>query len=195
MSDHVQQDYLHVFVAKHDFSATRDDEISLQAGDVVTEVVEDSQDWWQGQVRNSKGVFPASFLERVTRTGVCTVLFPFKPGQDDEIELELGQEVVMYGEVEEGVWGRGRSGDRMGCFPLAYVRQHKEQTPGSPVTLRRKSKAANRDKIVRHSLGPSIPVSGNLFDPEDEPLGPMFGSISSRMEEENSIEYGNEDKP
>ena len=47
-----------VFVAKHSFTATREDEVTLRVGDVV-EVITDSGDWWSGKVGGASGVFPA----------------------------------------------------------------------------------------------------------------------------------------
>ena len=166
-------------VAKHDFTATREDEITLRVGDIVEEVEELPGDWWRGRVAGVRGTFPACFLQQVRSTGRCMVLFPFTPRQPDEVLLEVGQEVVMFGELDGGGWARGKVGDRLGWFPLTYVRQQPiQETITSPVLLR-----ASVSKAFRHSI--AGPVSGNLFDPEpeDEPLGPMFGSIASRLDD------------
>ena len=169
-----------VYVARHDFTATREDEVSLRAGDLV-EGVEEGGDWWRGRAPAGAGTFPACFLEKVEATGRCTVVHPFTPRYDDEVELLVGTEVEVFGEVEEGTWGRGLVAGRLGAFPLPYVRlQGCEQgTPGrgeAAVQLRR---STSRLRGTAHlSL---CPVSADLFPPEDEPPAPLFGSLSSRL--------------
>ena len=169
-----------VYVARHDFTATREDEVSLRAGDLVEEV-EEGGDWWRGRTAAGAGTFPACFLEKVEATGRCTVVHPFTPRYDDEVELVVGREVEVFGEVEEGTWGRGLVAGRLGAFPLPYVRLQgaEQRTPRrgeAAVQLRR---STSRLRSTAHlSL---CPVSGDLFPTEDEPPAPLFGSLSSRL--------------
>jgi len=181
-----------VYVAKHDFTATREDEVSLRAGDVV-EVVDDSGDWWSGSVSATSGIFPACFVHQLKSTGCCTVIFPFTPRQEDEVELVVGEQVEIFGQVELGTWAKGRVGSKVGWFPLNYVKQDANGDEMSlletatPVQLRRTTNSKARAAV--RSVGP---MSAALFDPEDEPVGPLFGSLSNKMAEvaTGSVEEG-----
>ena len=62
-----------VFVAKHSFTATREDEVTLRVGDVV-EVITYSGDWWSGKVGETSGVFPACYVQQMKSTGSCRVV-------------------------------------------------------------------------------------------------------------------------
>ena len=172
-----------VYVAKHDFTATREDEVSLQAGDIV-EVVNISGDWWTGSVSGTSGVFPACFVHQLESTGRCTVIYPFTPRQEDEVELVVGEQVEMFGQVEPGTWAKGRVGNRVGYFPLNHVKQDAigngiaMPEAATPVQLRRTTNSKMRAGV--RSVGP---MSAALFDPEDEPVGPLFGSLSNKMAE------------
>ena len=172
-----------VYVAKHDFTATREDEVSLRSGDVV-EVVDNSGDWWSGSVSGTSGVFPACFVHQLESTGSCTVIYPFTPRQEDEVELVVGEQVEMFGQVEPGTWAKGRVGNRVGYFPLNYVKQDASgnkmavSEAATPVQLRRTTNSKMRAGV--RSVGP---MSAALFDPEDEPVGPLFGSLSNKMAE------------
>jgi len=55
----------------------------------------------------------------------------------------------------------------------------------TPVELRRPT-STHRSGA---SLSTDVPVSSNLFDPEDEPMGPMFGRLSSRFQDEKLCSY------
>ena len=172
-----------VFVAKHDFTATREDEVSLRAGDVV-EVAGRSGDWWSGLVSGTSGVFPACFVHQMNSIGRCKVIFPFTPRQEDEVELVVGEEVEIFEEMD--TWAKGRVGNRVGWFPLNYVKQDPSGNEiavleaATPVQLRRSTNSKARAGV--RSIGP---MSATLFDPEDEPVGPLFGSLSNKMAEDS----------
>ena len=178
-----------VYVAKHDFTATREDEVSLRAGDIV-DVVDNSGDWWSGSVSGTSGVFPACFVHQLESTGRCTVIFPFTPRQEDEVELVVGEQVEIFGQVEPGTWAKGRVGNKVGCFPLNYVKQDVSGDEpavleaATPVQLRRTNNNKTRAAVRTRSIGP---MSAALFDPEDEPVGPLFGSLSNKMAEDSVV--------
>ena len=141
-----------VFVAKHDFTATREDEVSLRAGDVV-EVAGRSGDWWSGLVSGTSGVFPACFVHQMNSIGRCKVIFPFTPRQEDEVELVVGEEVEIFEEMD--TWAKGRVGNRVGWFPLNYVKQDPSGNEiavleaATPVQLRRSTNSKARAGVRR----------------------------------------------
>lgn len=167
-----------VFVAKHSFTATREDEVTLRVGDVV-EVIADSGDWWSGNVGGASGVFPACYVQQMRSTGSCTVIYPFTPRQEDEVKLVVGERVEIFGEVEAGTWAKGKVGGRVGLFPLSYVKQDSTEVEAStPVQMRKISNSKARAAV--RSVGP---MTVALLDPEDEPVGPLalFGGLSDKM--------------
>jgi len=169
-----------VFVAKHSFTATREDEVTLRVGDVV-EVIADSGDWWSGNVGGASGVFPACYVQQMRSTGSCTVIYPFTPRQEDEVKLVVGERVEIFGEVEAGTWAKGKVGGRVGLFPLSYVKQDSTEVEAStPVQMRKISNSKARAAV--RSVGP---MTVALLDPEDEPVGPLalFGGLSDKMSE------------
>ena len=169
-----------VFVAKHSFTATREDEVTLRVGDVV-EVIADSGDWWSGKVGESSGVFPACYVQQMRSTGSCRVIYPFTPRQEDEVKLVVGERVEIFGEVEAGTWAKGKVGGRVGLFPLSYVKQDSTEVEASTPVQMRKIPNSKARAAVR-SVGP---MTVALFDPEDEPVGPLalFGGLSNKMSE------------
>ena len=169
-----------VFVAKHSFTATREDEVTLRVGDVV-EVIASSGDWWSGNVGGASGVFPACYVQQMRSTGSCTVIYPFTPRQEDEVKLVVGERVEIFGEVEAGTWAKGKVGGRVGLFPLSYVKQDSTEVEASTPVQMRKIPNSKARAAVR-SVGP---MTVALLDPEDEPVGPLavFGGLSNKMSE------------
>jgi len=162
--------------------------------------------------KNHTRVLQGSDDEFGLETGPKYVVnYPYKPVREDELELVAGQVVVKVGELEPGCW-KGLSRGRLGVFPSNFVSRHVGETDlvissvqshpsleahpisvtrsfkykpviaSSPVVFRRNS---SRVKSIHASLDlNTLPISANLFDPEDEPLGPLFGSLSSQLEQD-----------
>ena len=104
-------------------------------------------------------------------------LHPYSSLRPEDLDLHVGDLVEFIAEVEPG-WWRGRIEDRVGVFPNNYVSDplHGE----SPVVLRRNSRVKSFHASIDQNL--EAPLSGGLFLPEDEPSGPLFGSISSQLD-------------
>jgi len=204
-------------VVMYKYEAKLEDELNLMVGDIIRCVQKTEGGWWHGKVRDREGVFPENFVQTVdalddnillkTRGQKYMINFPYKPVRVDELELIPGQLVDVLGEEETG-WWKGRSRDRFGVFPSSFVSgpineqdlshhattshsspqvppvadprsfKHRVEICSSPVVLRRSSSLEAMN----------IPISSNLFDPEDEPFSPMFGSpsLSSLLEKDLS---------
>lgn len=52
-------------IAKYDYSATRPNDLSFSAGDhiIVTKKLPDRNCWWEGEIGNRRGFFPANYTE------------------------------------------------------------------------------------------------------------------------------------
>lgn len=50
-------------VALYDYDATEENELTLRAGDIITDVEMIADEWWQGKVSEAIGLFPANYVE------------------------------------------------------------------------------------------------------------------------------------
>lgn len=136
-------------IVEHNYVAQEDDELMLKKGDIITEIRIMPGGWWQGTLRDKRGMFPDNFVkvldppstasgsngsetvsstksdESVTlRNGsgrrFCKVLFSYEPCNEDELTLVPQDSIEFLGEVEEG-WWRGRLRGRVGVFPSNFV--------------------------------------------------------------------------
>ena len=48
---------------EHTYLASQDDELTLQVGDVITDVEKMEDGWWQGTLRGKTGMFPDNFVK------------------------------------------------------------------------------------------------------------------------------------
>uniref|UniRef100_H3A3Y2 Nitric oxide synthase trafficking n=1 Tax=Latimeria chalumnae TaxID=7897 RepID=H3A3Y2_LATCH len=51
--------------ALYDFQAKRDDELNLQAGDIIIIQQKDDEGWWYGTLQGKKGYFPSTYVEEL----------------------------------------------------------------------------------------------------------------------------------
>ena len=51
--------------ALYAYAATQDDELGFEAGDLITVVNKDKEEWWSGELNGKTGVFPANYVEPV----------------------------------------------------------------------------------------------------------------------------------
>ena len=174
----------------HQYTARRQDELSLKVGDLIqqVEVREGEGGWARGKLHADYGYFPLNHATRitlvepvVTRGRHHKVLHPYKSQRPGDLDLQLGDIIEFITEVEPG-WWRGRLGEKVGVFPNNYVSDQLGgcREPESPVVLRRNSRVKSFHASIDQNLGP--PLSNALFNPEDEPVGPLFGSISSQLD-------------
>ena len=50
-------------VVMYDYSARKDDELTLRVGDIICNIVKMDGGWWQGVLNGRKGVFPDNFVK------------------------------------------------------------------------------------------------------------------------------------
>ncbi|GAB1859072.1 SH3 domain-containing kinase-binding protein 1 [Camponotus japonicus] len=137
-------------IVEYNYVAQEDDELTLKKGDIITGIKVMLGGWWEGTLRDKRGMFPDNFVkvldssttgngtsgsnsetvnniksEEVTlRNGsgrrFCKVLFSYDPCNEDELTLVPQDSIEFLGEVEEG-WWRGRLKGRIGVFPSNFV--------------------------------------------------------------------------
>ena len=47
------------------YTAEQEDELSLEVGDIITNIVDGDVGWCQGELNGKKGMFPNNFVEEV----------------------------------------------------------------------------------------------------------------------------------
>ncbi|CEP16617.1 hypothetical protein [Parasitella parasitica] len=57
-----------VVVAKYDYTGDQPTDLSFEAGDhiIVTKRLDDRQSWWEGEIGNRRGFFPANYTDELT---------------------------------------------------------------------------------------------------------------------------------
>ena len=50
-------------VAQYDYKGVRDDELSLKLGDLIEIIEKRTDGWWRGQLNNSIGLFPSTYVK------------------------------------------------------------------------------------------------------------------------------------
>ena len=58
--------------------------------------------------------------------------FSYYPEAEDELELAVGDEVIILGVVEDG-WWKGRIGNKEGVFPSNFVKEIHEMNEPTPL--------------------------------------------------------------
>ncbi|KAK2587592.1 hypothetical protein KPH14_003720 [Odynerus spinipes] len=135
-------------IVEFNYVAKEPDELTLRKGDIIKEIKVMFGGWWEGTLRDKRGMFPDNFVkvldsssssgttmtdtisstksEEVTlRNGGsgrrwCKVLFSYEPCNEDELTLVPQDSIEFLGEVEDG-WWRGRLRGRVGVFPSNFV--------------------------------------------------------------------------
>jgi len=52
--------------ALYEYTATEDNEISFEEGDIITQIEFTDEDWWQGEIRGTVGLFPSNHVKLIT---------------------------------------------------------------------------------------------------------------------------------
>ncbi|XP_039276684.1 CD2-associated protein isoform X2 [Nilaparvata lugens] len=123
-------------VALYDYNAQEHDELTLQKGDIITDIIIQPGGWWEGKLKGKRGMFPDNFVklkggdaakavqpEVANRIGTgrkCKVLFSYHPENSDELKLKVNDIIEILDEVEEG-WWKGKLRDEVGVFPSNFV--------------------------------------------------------------------------
>uniref|UniRef100_A0A8C9ZI64 Intersectin 2a n=1 Tax=Sander lucioperca TaxID=283035 RepID=A0A8C9ZI64_SANLU len=138
------------------WSATSETHLNLSsdADDVITAVLQQREDWWLGQLNGTRGWFPKTYVTLETggnaeyedtreKTHAHThlsdyvALYTYESPEAGDLTFVEG-DVVMVTE-REGEWWRGCIGDQTGVFPSNYVRPVEPEViqaatkPGAPI--------------------------------------------------------------
>ncbi|XP_014233994.1 SH3 domain-containing kinase-binding protein 1 [Trichogramma pretiosum] len=129
-------------LVEFNYDARQPDELTIKKGDVIKDVTLLHGGWWEGTLKEKRGMFPDNFVTLIKGTGprnsedktemeevalrngsgrkLCRVLFSYDPCNDDELKLIRDEHIEYLGEVEEG-WWKGRIKGKVGVFPSNFV--------------------------------------------------------------------------
>ncbi|XP_053440233.1 sorbin and SH3 domain-containing protein 2 isoform X9 [Nycticebus coucang] len=165
--------------AVYDFKAQTSKELSFKKGDTVYILRKIDQNWYEGEHHGRVGIFPISYVEKLTPPDKAQPARPPPPAQpgeigeaiakynfnaDTNVELSLrkGDRVILLKRVDQN-WYEGKipGTNRQGIFPVSYVE-----------VVRRNTKAAEDypDPPIHHSYSSDRIYSSS----SNKPQRPVF---------------------
>jgi len=120
-------------------------------------------------------------------------MFRYEAKLHDELTLKVG-DIIKRVEIFEDGWWRGMIDGKAGLFPSNHVRELESseledpiyqeindvvgESVSSPVVLRKNN---TKVRSFHASIDYGGPLTATMFEPEEEPLGPLYGSMSVDM--------------
>lgn len=135
------KDVITVVVAKCNYQGSGPTNLSFSAGDyiVVTKCTQTSDSWWEGEIGDRKGYFPANHTrqikpwypfhsntnQRLLMDNVTTVviaLFDYCAFRPTDLSFSAGDHIIVTKNNDgEDMW-EGILGDKTGLFPVSYTK-------------------------------------------------------------------------
>ncbi|XP_025936583.1 sorbin and SH3 domain-containing protein 2 isoform X3 [Apteryx rowi] len=125
--------------AVYDFKAQTSKELSFKKGDTVYILRKIDQNWYEGEHRGRVGIFPISYVEKLSppekaqparppppaqigEIGEAIAKYSFSADTNVELSLRKGDRVILLKQVDQN-WYEGRipGTNRQGIFPVSYV--------------------------------------------------------------------------
>ncbi|XP_048365735.1 sorbin and SH3 domain-containing protein 2 isoform X27 [Sphaerodactylus townsendi] len=125
--------------AVYDFKAQTSKELSFKKGDTVYILRKVDQNWYEGEHYGRVGIFPISYVEKLTppekaqparppppahigEIGEAVAKYNFNADTNVELSLRKGDKVILLRRVDQN-WYEGKlpGTNRQGIFPVSYV--------------------------------------------------------------------------
>nr|CAL38005.1 hypothetical protein [synthetic construct] len=135
--------------AVYDFKAQTSKELSFKKGDTVYILRKIDQNWYEGEHHGRVGIFPISYVEKLTppekaqparppppaqpgKIGEAIAKYNFNADTNVELSLRKGDRVILLKRVDQN-WYEGKipGTNRQGIFPVSYVEVVKKNTKGA----------------------------------------------------------------
>ncbi|NWX99440.1 SRBS2 protein, partial [Nothoprocta ornata] len=135
--------------AVYDFKAQTSKELSFKKGDTVYILRKIDQNWYEGEHRGRVGIFPISYVEKLSppekaqparppppaqigEIGEAIAKYNFSADTNVELSLRKGDRIILLKRVDQN-WYEGRipGTNRQGIFPVSYVEVFKKNTSKS----------------------------------------------------------------
>ncbi|KAL6033914.1 hypothetical protein STEG23_034707, partial [Scotinomys teguina] len=180
--------------AVYDFKAQTSKELSFRKGDTVYILRKIDQNWYEGEHHGRVGIFPISYVEKLTppekaqparppppvqpgEIGEAIAKYNFNADTNVELSLRKGDRLILLKRVDQN-WYEGKipGSNRQGIFPVSYVEVIKKNTKGAedypdpPIPH-----SYSSDRI--HSL------SSNKLASSEQSCLPMYNALPSTEKE------------
>ncbi|XP_044310995.1 sorbin and SH3 domain-containing protein 2 isoform X9 [Varanus komodoensis] len=125
--------------AVYDFKAQTSKELSFKKGDTVYILRKVDQNWYEGEHYGRVGIFPISYVEKLTppekaqparppppahiaEIGEAVAKYNFNADTNVELSLRKGDKIILLRRVDQN-WYEGKlpGTNRQGIFPVSYV--------------------------------------------------------------------------
>ncbi|XP_004853099.1 sorbin and SH3 domain-containing protein 2 isoform X26 [Heterocephalus glaber] len=135
--------------AVYDFKAQTSKELSFKKGDTVYILRKIDQNWYEGEHYGRVGIFPISYVEKLTppekaqparppppaqpgEIGEAIAKYNFNADTNVELSLRKGDKIILLKRVDQN-WYEGKipGTNRQGIFPVSYVEVVKKNTKGA----------------------------------------------------------------
>ncbi|XP_057552589.1 sorbin and SH3 domain-containing protein 2 isoform X9 [Hippopotamus amphibius kiboko] len=132
--------------AVYDFKAQTSKELSFKKGDTVYILRKIDQNWYEGEHHGRVGIFPISYVEKLTppekaqparppppaqpgEIGEAVAKYNFSADTNVELSLRKGDRIILLKRVDQN-WYEGKipGTNRQGIFPVSYVDVVKKNT-------------------------------------------------------------------
>ncbi|XP_036022608.1 sorbin and SH3 domain-containing protein 2 isoform X12 [Onychomys torridus] len=135
--------------AVYDFKAQTSKELSFRKGDTVYILRKIDQNWYEGEHHGRVGIFPISYVEKLTppekaqparppppvqpgEIGEAIAKYNFNADTNVELSLRKGDRIILLKRVDQN-WYEGKipGSNRQGIFPVSYVEVIKKNVKGA----------------------------------------------------------------
>ncbi|XP_070220523.1 sorbin and SH3 domain-containing protein 2 isoform X22 [Bos mutus] len=132
--------------AVYDFKAQTSKELSFKKGDTVYILRKIDQNWYEGEHHGRVGIFPISYVEKLTppekaqparppppaqpgEIGEAVAKYNFSADTNVELSLRKGDRIILLKRVDQN-WYEGKipGTNRQGIFPVSYVEVVRKHT-------------------------------------------------------------------
>ncbi|XP_075842807.1 sorbin and SH3 domain-containing protein 2 isoform X40 [Microtus pennsylvanicus] len=135
--------------AVYDFKAQTSKELSFKKGDTVYILRKIDQNWYEGEHHGRVGIFPISYVEKLTppekaqparppppvqpgEIGEAIAKYNFNADTNVELSLRKGDRIILLKRVDQN-WYEGKipGSSRQGIFPVSYVEVIRKNAQGA----------------------------------------------------------------
>eukprot|EP01119_Soliformovum_irregulare_P010790 TRINITY_DN265_c0_g7_i2.p1 TRINITY_DN265_c0_g7~~TRINITY_DN265_c0_g7_i2.p1 ORF type:complete len:813 (+),score=293.46 TRINITY_DN265_c0_g7_i2:14-2452(+) len=148
--------------ALYDYAAVEPSQLDIKAGDLITIIDDENDDWWEGENGGKSGYFPKSYVQILGTDAppldrFVKALYDFEGAGENELGIQPG-DVVQLISTDGDEWWEGLLRGKVGFFPKLYVEEIvvSPEPPKSPTpTQSRKNKKPAADATPESA----VPVS------------------------------------
>ncbi|KAL1772745.1 sorbin and SH3 domain-containing protein 2 isoform X4 [Sigmodon hispidus] len=135
--------------AVYDFKAQTSKELSFKKGDTVYILRKIDQNWYEGEHHGRVGIFPISYVEKLSppekaqparppppvqpgEIGEAIAKYNFNADTNVELSLRKGDRIILLKRIDQN-WYEGKipGSNRQGIFPVSYVEVIKKNVKGA----------------------------------------------------------------